>query len=92
MTPKEIRLSVLASRLLRDPGRDLCPGGEAEFGQDVLHVALRGAWRDHQAVGDGPVGQAFGDQVGDLAFPFGQFGDASPAGGSGVSGRCSRRA
>jgi hypothetical protein len=57
---------------LYNPGRDLRPGVEAKFRQDVLHVTLRSARCDHQAVGDGLIGQAFGDQVGDLALPLRQ--------------------
>lgn len=62
----------LVVRLLGDPSRDLGPGGESEFGQDVLHMALCRARGDHQATGDGLIRQAFADQVGDLAFPLGQ--------------------
>src|SRR5215831_12644604 len=35
-----------------DPGGDLGPGGEAELGEDVLHVVFGGPLRDHQLGGD----------------------------------------
>ena len=50
------------------PGGDLAPGGEAELGEDVLDVVLRGAFGEHQPLGDLPVRQAFGDQRGHLGL------------------------
>src|SRR2546423_11193650 len=63
----EPRLTVL-----RVPGGDLGAAGEAELDEDVLHVALHGSLGEHQAGGDLLVGQALGDQPGDLALAAGQ--------------------
>jgi hypothetical protein len=42
-----------------DPGGDLGTRGEAELGQDVLHVVLRGAFGDMYGRRDLPVGEPF---------------------------------
>src|SRR2546423_5172133 len=83
----EPRLTVL-----RVPGGDLGAAGEAELDEDVLDVALHGSLGEHQAGGDLLVGQALGDQPGDLALAAGQSrprrrlggggGGASPRGGA----------
>ena len=43
------------------PGGDLGAAGEAEFGQDVLYVAFYGALGEHEALGDLPVAEPFGE-------------------------------
>ncbi|SPZ35021.1 Uncharacterised protein [Rhodococcus wratislaviensis] len=58
--------SAYARAAVYKPGGDLRAGGETELGQHILDVSLRCAWRDHQAGGDCFVGQALGDQLGDL--------------------------
>jgi len=55
-------------RLRARPDGDLAAVGEAELGQDVLDVVLRGAFGDVQGRGDLPVGQSLPDQPGD--FPL----------------------
>jgi hypothetical protein len=52
------------TRLASGSGAD----GEGEFEEDLLDVGLDGALGDEQAVGDGPVGQPFGDEREHLAF------------------------
>jgi hypothetical protein len=54
------------------PRCDLAAVLEAELGEDVLDVVLCGAFRDVEEVGDLAVGEAAGDQLGDLAFASGQ--------------------
>ena len=47
--------------------------GEGEFEEDLLDAGLDGALGDEQAVGDGPVGQPFGDEREHLAFRSGEL-------------------
>src|SRR5689334_19445399 len=56
------------------PRGDLGTAAEAQLGENVLHVALRGALRNDQTPGDVLVGQAAGHQVGHLLLPPGQRG------------------
>src|SRR5690242_17845443 len=51
---------------------DLGAVAAAELGQDVAHVGVDGALGDEQPVGDLAVGQARGDQLGDLVFAVGE--------------------
>src|SRR5215472_8502220 len=44
------------------------PGGEAELGQDVLHVVFGGSLRDHQSGGDLVVAATGSDQPGHLGL------------------------
>src|SRR5436190_20125803 len=48
------------------PGGDLGPGAEAELVQDAADVAVDGALGDEQPRADLLVGQAVGDQPGDV--------------------------
>src|SRR5438094_5062267 len=48
------------------PGGDLGPGAEAELVQDAADVAVDGALGDEQPRADLLVGQAVGDQPGDI--------------------------
>lgn len=73
----EIPLAALAfwyaaSTLVRQPDRDLRTVREAELREDVLDMRGGRTLGDHQPLRDLPVGQARGDQPGDLAFPAGQ--------------------
>lgn len=61
---------MLVLSMLYNPCRDLSSRGKTEFGEDVFHVALRGSLGYYEFIGDGLVGQAFGDQVGDLTLTF----------------------
>lgn len=54
------------------PRRDLRARGEAQFDENMFDVPLRGSRRTDQAIGDCLVGQAFCDEVGDLAFARGE--------------------
>src|SRR5262245_7418218 len=63
-----------------DPDSDLAAVGEAELGEDVLHVVLRGALGQMQLGGDLPVGQTARHRDGDLVLARSQ----RPAGGRGV--------
>jgi len=58
--------------VLADPRRDLGARGEAEFGQDVVHVALDGPRGDDQCLGDAAVRQALRDEFGDLLLAVAQ--------------------
>src|SRR5438067_9204684 len=49
-----------------DPGRDLGPAAEAELVEDVGHVAVDRALRDHELLGDLVIGQPARDERGDL--------------------------
>src|SRR5690349_24608592 len=55
------------------PRRDLAAGAEAELGQDVLDVVLRGAFGDDESPRDLAVRHALGDQRRDLVFTAAQF-------------------
>src|SRR5690349_23895553 len=55
------------------PRRDLAAGAEAELGQDVLDVVLGGAFGDHEPLRDLAVGQAVGDEAGDLVLAAAQL-------------------
>ena len=60
----------------------------AELGQDRRDVELDGVVADGEALGDGLVGQALGDEVEYLALPLGQIlAEASPVGASGRQSR-----
>ena len=51
--------------------------------EDLLDVRFDGSFGDEQTVGDGLVGEPFGDQGEHLAFPFGELAEgvgAAPAG------------
>jgi hypothetical protein len=64
------------------PRCDLAAVLEAELGEDVLDVVLGGALSDVEEVGDLPVGEAAGDQLGDLAFAPGQAAGLAALGAS----------
>src|SRR5688572_13200711 len=55
-----------------DPGGDLGAGGEAELGEDVLDVVLGCAFGDVGFGGDLAVGEASGDEPGDLVLAAAQ--------------------
>lgn len=55
-----------------DPGGDLGTRGEVEFGENALHVVLRGALGDVYGRRDLPVGELFRDEGRDLTFPAGE--------------------
>src|SRR5919201_4679338 len=58
----------LAIPLCSHPRGDLRSAREVELGEDVLHVVLRCAFRNEQALRDLAVGQPFGDQPSDLVL------------------------
>jgi hypothetical protein len=45
--------------------------------EDLGDVGFDGAFGDVQPGGDGPVGQALGDQPEDLSFPLAEVGEGS---------------
>lgn len=53
-------------------GGNVCAGGDAEFGEDAYDLGVGGAFGNDGVFGDLAVGQSFGDQVCDLAFPRGE--------------------
>src|SRR5690625_572139 len=65
------RIVRVGGALTGHPPRDLRTGGEVELGEDVLHVSLDRALRDHQVLGDLLVRLALCDELGDLPFPLG---------------------
>lgn len=67
-------------RRLDDRGRDLSAGVEPEFGEGMFDVALRGALGDYEVCCDLPVGEALGNQVGDLTLTFGQNSSGAASG------------
>ena len=54
---------------------DLGAVAEVELGEDPADVGLDRLLRQHQRVGDLAVGQAAGDQLGDLQLARGQAGE-----------------
>src|SRR5690242_10104169 len=48
------------------------PRSDAELGEDILDVCLRGARADKERLGDGRVRAPVGDQAQNLALPHGQ--------------------
>ena len=69
---------------------------QSTFGARPVEVALHGAHRHRESVGDVAIGQACGDKIGDLAFAYGQrqrtagevqCGGAKPSAGGGKTVR-----
>src|SRR5207247_6973589 len=63
----EIEIEVEVDETLAGcPDRDLGPGLDAELVEDVAHVRVGGALRQHQPLGDLAIGQAVRQQQRDL--------------------------
>src|SRR5215472_4041153 len=63
-------------------------GRDAELGEDLMQVVVDRAWAEEQLRGDVAVGQAAGDQAGDLEFLRCQL---VHGGGTPLAGGFSRR-
>ena len=79
-----------------DHGGKLVAVGAAEFGACAVEVALHGTHRHRKSFRDIAIGQACGDEIGDLTFAYGQRqrtarelqrGGAKPSAGGGKAVR-----
>src|SRR2546425_3492204 len=73
----KLGVPVRASQVLGDPARHLRPRAEAQFGQDVLEVALNRSFRQEQTLGDSAARPPGGNKPCDLQLALAQAAGAA---------------